>query len=508
MLGNDAFVLKGKEAWTATTRKHAHVLRPDIMFDRVINVKINYVRYKVLDSGEKQQYDSSFIIIRSDYEPVASTKPLGSAISEQMKAANGVTNGRFDGTAVTHFEKVRIKPDIRLTYRGHGSAGIRFEVTIGNFFTLLDDGDIAAELNSASSGIEIKNIEVLFGYMSQFPNLTEMPAGYNVNTYNNFADKRYSNASYICGRVLYWYRSATPPDGAYTFYCSVVDIYANTLSQVSRVNNQAVTAYQFKQQLIGDYKRYVFPKGMSLESVLEWYITKHYIRPNTGYSATDTTMNDEKNHCLTEKGSALYGVQVFVLSYNVFITASEKYYDTFIPLKNNVVSMLTALKEAYYPNLEYKFDVDGNVYIYDKDEEFNNPRIRKKLAAVEAITTAKINTFNKTVAESGINMRTARPNSASVFGFITIPAIYSLQYGPITYISCPYFSVLFPGQKVMFNASYSVAKSQGASISTQIERFSEGVKEVPEYNSYTVLYYDIDFSTVSEYNNMNLYCIR
>lgn len=504
MQGNDAFVLKGKEAWDATTRKHAHVLRPDVMFDRVINVKINYVRFKVLDDGEKQQYASSFIIIRSDYEPVASTKALGSVVSEQYKAVNGVTNGRFDGTAVTHFEKVRIKPDIRITYRGHGSAGIRFEVTIGNFFTLLDDGDVAAELNSASSGIEIKNIEVLFGYMSQFPNLMEMPAGYNVNTYNNFADKRYSNASYLCGRVLYWYRSASPPDGAYTFYCSVADVEANTLSQIARVNNQAITAYQFSQQLIGDYKRYITPKKLTLESVLEWYITKHYIRPNTSYSSSDPEMNDEKNHCLTEKGSALYGVQVFVLSYNIFITTSERYYDTFISLKSNVVSMLNAIKDTYYPNLTYKFDVDGNVYVYDKDEEFNNPKIRKKLAAVEAITTAKINSFNKTVSESTMSMRTARPQSASALGYITIPAVYSLQYGPITYISCPYFSVLFPGQKVLFNSSYSVAKSQGASISTQIA----SINDVPEYNSYTVLYYDIDFSTVSEYNNMNLYCVR
>lgn len=504
MQGNDSFVLKGKEAWEATTRKNAQVLRPDIMFDRVINVKINYVRFKVLDDGEKQQYASSFIVIRSDYEPVASTKALGSVISEQYKAVNGVTNGRFDGTAVTHFEKVRIKPDIRITYRGHGSAGIRFEVTIGNFFTLLDDGDVAAELNSASSGIEIRSIEVLFGYMSQFPNLMELPPGYSSNTYNNFADRRYSNASYICGRVLYWYRSSAPPDGAYTFYCSVADIEANTLSQIARVNNTAITAYQFSMQLQGDYKRYIKPKKMSLESVLEWYITKHYIRPNTSYSAADTEMNDTKNHCLTEKGSTLYGVQVFVLSYKVSTTKSEKYYDTFISLKGNVVSMLNAIKDTYYPELDFKFDVDGNVYIYDTKENFNSPRVSKKLASVEAATTAKIDAFNKAVTDSGMNMRTARPQSAESLGYITIPAIYSLQYGPLTHISCPYFSVLFPGQKVLFNASYSVAKNQSASISTQIE----SVQSIPEYNSYTVFYYDIDFSTVSEYNNMNLYCIR
>lgn len=507
MLGNSAFVLKGKEAWTATTQKNADVLRPDIMLDRVINVKINYVRYNVLEDGEKQQYASSYIIIRSDYEPVASTKSLGSAISPQLKAVNGVTNGRFDGTAATHYEKVRIKPDIRLTYRGHGSAGIKFEVTIGNFFTLLDDGDIAAELNSASSGIEIKSIEVLFGYLSQFPNLAAMPDMYNVMTYNNFADRRYSNASYIHGSVLYWYRSAAPPDGAYTFYCSVVDVDANTLSQIARVNNSAITAYQFSQQLIGDYKRYITPKKYSLESVLEWYITKHYIRPNTNYIAANTEMNDTKNHCLTEKGSALFGVQVFVMSYNISVTASEKYLDAFISLKSNVVSMLNAIKNAYYPKLEFKFDVDGNVYIYDADEKFNSPKVRRKLAEVEVKTAAKIEAFNKNITDSGLSMRTARPQGASAW-YVTIPAVYALQYGPITNISCPYFSVLFPGQKVLFNASYSVAKNQGASISTQIEKISQQIREVPEYNSYTVLYYDVDFSTISEYNNMNLYCVR
>ena len=507
MFGNDAFVLKGKELWEATTRKHAHVFRPDVMCDRVINVKLNYVRYRILDNGEKQQYASSSIIIRSDYEPVGSAGSTVPSVVEKLsplyKAVNQVTNGRFDDTSPTHFEKVRIKPDIRLTYRGHGSAGIRFEVTIGNFFSLVDDGNIAVELNSASSGIEIKNMEVLFGYMSQFPDLTEMPPGYSSNTYNNFADKRYSNASYICGSVLYWYRSSAPPDGAYTFYCSIVDVNANTLSQIARVNNKALTAYQFKQQLIGDYKRYIIPKKLTLESVLEWYITKHYIRPNLNYSSSDTELNDDKNHCLSEKGASLYGVQVFVLSYNIFINASEKYYDTFIPLKDNVISMLNAIKETYYPNMVFRFDVDGNVFIYDKDEDFNNPKTNRNLAAVETITKAKIDKFNKIVSESDKSMRTSRPESADSVGYLTIPAVYSLQYGPLTQISCPYFSVLFPGQKLIFNASYSVAKNQGAAISTSVYE-----ADVPAYVSYTVLYYDIDFSTVSEYNNMNLYCIR
>ena len=505
MRGNDSFVLKGKEAWEANTRKHAHVTRPDFMFDRVINVKINYTKFKILDSGEKQQEASSSIIIRSDYEPVASMKSVKAAVAEKLsplhKAVSSVTNGRFDSSAETHFEKVRIKPDIRIRYRGHGPVGIKFDVVIGNFFSLVGDGDIAVELNSSSSGIELNSIEVLFGYMSQFPNLMEMPPGYSSNTYNNFADKRYSNASYLCGKVLYWYRSSPPPDGEYTFYCCIASVDANTLSQLSKVNESVYTANDFYMQLQDDYRRYIFSKGCSLESVLEWYLTKHYIRPNIGYSALDEEINDTANHCLSDLGKALYGVQVFVLSYNIYINASEKYYNTFIPLKNNVVSMLDAIKETYYPNLTFKFDVDGNVYVYDKDENFNSPRFNKKFAAVEALAKKNIDSFTKTVAGSDRNLRTARPQSADTFGYLIVPAVYSLQYGPMTQISCPYFSLLFPGQKIMFNASYSVARNQGASISTS-------VPDVSNYVSYTVLYYDIDFSTVSEYNNMNLYCIR
>ena len=168
-----------------------------------------------------------------------------------------------------------------------------------------------------------------------------------------------------------------------------------------------------------------------------------------------------------------------------------------------MISMLNAIKETYYPNMVFRFDVDGNVFIYDKDEDFNNPKTNRNLAAVEVITKAKIDKFNKLVSESDKSMRTSRPESADSVGYLTIPAVYSLQYGPLTQISCPYFSVLFPGQKLIFNASYSVAKNQGAAISTSVYE-----ADVPAYVSYTVLFYDIDFSTVSEYNNMNLYCIR
>lgn len=503
MFGNDAFVLKGKEAWSATTNKSADVLRPDVMFDRVINVKINYTRYKILEDGEKHKYASSYIIIRSDYEPAApltnsKTAAAAEALSPLYKAVNGVTNGRFNKLTATHFEKVRIKPDIRISYRGHGQAGIRFEITIGNFFSLVDDGDIATELNSASSGIEIDTMEVLFGYLSQFPNLANAAAEYSSDTYNNFTDKRYSNASYLCGRVLYWYRSSPPPDGTYTFYCCIASIDANTLSQIAKVNNSVFTAYQFYKQLQGDYRRYISSKKYSLESVLEWYITKHYIRPNTTYSSADTEINDTKNHRLSDSGSSLYGVQVFIMSYNISKTATEKFDNTFIPLKNNVVSMLNSIKQYYYPKLNFKFDMDGNVYIFDTDEDLTVPRVRKKFEEVETATQSKIEAFNKTVAGSNMSMRTARPQTSESIGYLTIPAVYSLQYGPVTQISCPYFSVLFPGQKVMFNASYSVAKNQKAAISTY----------VPDYVSYTVLYYDIDFSTVSEYNNMNIYCTR
>ena len=81
---------------------------------------------------------------------------------------------------------------------------------------------------------------------------------------------------------------------------------------------------------------------------------------------------------------------------------------------------------------------------------------------------------------------------------LDVPAVYDLQYGPITTISAPFFGLVDMGQELKFNAAYPVAVNQLAAIDTKVP-----VGEV----TYTVLYYDIDFSTVSEYNTISIYCV-
>ena len=497
MLGNEAYVLRGKRAWQATTGLAADVLRPDVMFDRIINVKINYALFTTLANGSKEYYLRSFIIIRSDYERVSNGVARNStaeALAPVYKAVNGVTNGAFSPTNITHYEKVRIKPDIRITYRGYGNLSVNFELVINNFFTLVGDGDIAMELNGATEGIEITNIEILFGYMSQFPDISKLPAGVSSTVYNDFTNKAYSNVSYMCGDVLYWYRSSVPPDAAYTFYCCVTSTKANTFSQYSLISDTSINLSYIYESVKVDYRYYIMSRPQTLETMLDWYITKHYIRPNVKPVLENPMVYNKAALSLTDYGSLAYGVQVFSMSYKIHSQPMITLPETFIPFESNVVSMLNNIKDTFYPNLEFKFDVDGNVYVYDMSEDLDSLETKGLMEEVYDFTDAKINKFVASVNAAG--SRVSRPTR--VTNTLTIPAVYALQYGPLTQISCPYFSTLFPGQRLMYNASYSTAINQVASIDTN----------APALEVFTLLYYDIDFSTVSEYNNMELYVIR
>ena len=158
--------------------------------------------------------------------------------------------------------------------------------------------------------------------------------------------------------------------------------------------------------------------------------------------------------------------------------------------------MMSLLINRLYPSMYYRFGVDGNIYIYDSKEHLDDPKMKDKTDAVEYQVATEIEQWEARLKIAG--ERGPRPQGTDVYEAV-IPAVYSLQYGVISQISCPFFGVLNPGQRLKFNASYSVAVDQDSAIKIAPP---EGL------TTYKLIYYDIDFSTVSEYNNMNLYCTR
>ena len=59
-------VLTGKGLAEATKTALANTLNPDVMLDKVINVKINYEHFKVDDKYMTGEWKAGSIIIRSD----------------------------------------------------------------------------------------------------------------------------------------------------------------------------------------------------------------------------------------------------------------------------------------------------------------------------------------------------------------------------------------------------------------------------------------------------------
>lgn len=495
-------VLSDRASFEALNGKGAALFRPDVMFDRVVNVKLNYKRFTKVN-GATQYIDAYPLaaIIRSDYEIVGNK--LVNMPNQTLKTVNDVIGG---SPSVYHFEKVKVKPDIRVEYHGIGNVGLNFTVTIGNFYTLVGDIAAAMELNSNGNvsytsriggqdtaiGIKITSIEVLFGYMSQFPDLTKYPPNAAFAYYNDFHGHWYSNASYIKGNVLYWFRSDLPPDGAYTFQCAVASVEMPVASYLARIGTSIDTVAPIIQD---DLNSYLQANNGSFVSLLDWYITKHYVRFDE--EASDPSFMEPGLYRLSEKGAALAGVQVFVNSAIALTKMLDVNCLTLLPFAKTVLGMLDNIKNAFYPALDYKMGLDGNVYIYDTRENVDDPEIQSIIARNES----RLNTYNAVVSSRRITdgRKDYRPWRTATPLPVVIPAVYDVRYGPITEITCPLFGTLFPGQKVVFNTRYSVAESKVASIATAVPTGE---------TTYKVIYYDLDFGTTAGYNNMKLYCLR
>lgn len=484
---SEVLTIDNRLLYEATTGKAQNVYRPDVMLDRVINIKINYDYF---DEVSGLNYPMQSVVIRSDYE--AQGGPLFfSANRQQAKIINRVA----ETDKMPVFEKVRIKPDIRLKYRGYGDTGVKFDVTVGNFFALVQD--FARELNSTTQGIKIQSIEVLFGYMTQFPNLTVLEGTLGTAAYYDFTNVLYSYASYIKGDVLYWYRSAAPPDGEYTFSCAVASIKMPAEQKMGNIVRTGIYPESTYEAMFLSYKYFVESSGFTLRSVLEWYITRHYVRnaedAQIQYLYADTME-------LMPLNSYRYGVQVFIMSPKIFNAFSKDFAQTLLPLAPTAVGMLNTIKSVLYPSLDYRFGLDGNIYIYDTREHWGDPVFLKEYNVFKPT----LDRYNETIRSRSKTALAAtarsdvRPLENRKLLPLSVPAVYDLQYGPITVMVTPFFGLVDMGQQLSFNAAYPVAVNQLASIDTKVP-----VGEV----IYTVLYYDIDFSTVSEYNTMSIYCV-
>ena len=486
----DTFVLSGKALQTAMKlQKATGGFGADIIFDRIVNVKINYEYFAQDYSAPAQS-----VIIRSDYEAVSGPAFVSPNV-QLMKAANAITDSKLDRTPV--FKKVSVKPDIRFKYVGHGNTGIECEVTIHNLFMLVED--FAKELNTNSAGIKIKSIEVLFGYMSQFPDLRLFMGLESSIYYSDFTNEIYSNVSYFKGDVLFWYRSAQPPNGAYTFKCAVTAVSMPEATTLKKLAISPVVSDAEMDVLLTKYDSYVASHGFRFVDIVAYYITKHYVK----YEIMNNPLYvDNTSHELTELGASLFGIQVFVMSPKIFKTVFTDYVPFLGAFPSNAVGMLNSIKASLYPNLTYKFGLDGNVYLYDSSEHVSDYDYQLQLKVMlPAMSSYNLGIRAKVLAAEanfgGANRSDSRPLKNRVEPVI-IPGVYSLQYGPLTQISCPFFGALNPGQQLQFNAAYSVAQQPAASLA---------VTPLTGLTNYTLLYYDIDFSSVSEYNNVNIYCV-
>lgn len=488
----DPKVVTGKDAQTATAGLIANNLGFGSLFDRVINIKISYSKFIKDASGNKQQIGvPQTLLIRSDYEYAGSGRnPVGAG------QLHDTIVGVVDGKGAPRIKKVAIKPDIRMAYKGIGNAGIDITITVGNLFMFVPDYETAKELNSSGLneiGIEFNDMEILFGYMPDFPNLENRPQVGPNSLMQNFMALEYHRVSYIRAKILYWYRSKTPPDAEYTFYCAFCSVESPVVASLEKLlvapeyYNQTMLQFRLTR-----YQSYLAAHKFSFAGMLEWYIQYHYPRIVGTVVESDI---DKTVHTFTQTAALAKGVTVFIESLYVMECREPHLKDVFIGLESNVVRMLAKIKYELWNTLDYRFDMEGNVHIYDTRDSkrvrtFKDEGLEAEMAQWNSVRRKRL---------VALGQRDFRPQSASGDTPFVLPAVYDVQYGPITMITCPFVGALAPGQKIVFNARYSVARSQTYAISDNVPN-GEVV--------YTVQYYELDFGTTGEYNTMRLYCTR
>lgn len=398
------------------------------IIDRIINVR--FTRRAVDETGlPVKDGKEEVFVLRSDYEVVYT-----------------------DGGAGYYFKKCSVKPSIKLKYsQKTDTTAIYIYLDITNFHAFSYGSDKRQEFSI--DRFPIKDVEIHFGYLPQFPKFTDTNSGLTLDDYYDMTNE--NNTTILKASVFAVYPTKTPPDSVTQFRCLVGEMNSG-LMFVGDEDNAKIT-----------YK----PDAKSImKDIFYENITKRFVRE-------PTAKVERNNGVLSDADAAKYGVKVFLSDYlkDGYPNNNEKYSpkppedddkEKKISIKQSdkLIRALENIRDAGFPDIRFLPCFDGNYIAYDKDEA-QTPAALANSAEIKQV------------------------QQLSAF----IPAIYSMTFGPTRVIKCPFFSFVYPLQEIQFQSRYNLSTTVGYFYQPEIGQ-----------DRFYAISCDVEFATVEDTNTMTL----
>jgi len=345
-----------------------------------------------------------------------------------------------NNSGLTFFTRMQIKPDIKVTYsQVANNVAISIKIYITNFHMFAPGASTSDSLSSLND--PITNIKVQMGYLAQFPNFSDASKELKREDYENLTGGA-GDASAGDGiktlncMVLSAYPTKLPPDSITLFDCVVGNI--GTVFHTSQDGKTDMST--------------VFDKGITLEKYLFESITRRYLREalskeeiskiiTTGRQTVTAEYKAPRSGapvrgedvtylgCMNAQDAKKYGVQIILSDYLKNVELDEA--PPALAQYEFVTSALHELRTKHMENLRTFSLPDGNYIMYDVVEKLNN--------VVSSIDIqSRVNTDDP-----------------------LIPAVYTITFGAVRTISCPFYTILNPFQKLHFQSRYNVSNLVG-----------------------------------------------
>lgn len=329
-----------------------------------------------------------------------------------------------DGTY--YFQRMQIKPEIKIDYEQVAeNTAINVRIQITNFHMFGLQSEKLESLSAVNNPIQF--IKVQLGYFSQFPNFASPDSQLTITEYNSMSGSAVANSEAngvkeLTCQVLAAYPTKMPPDSITMFDCVVASI-----------DNVFHT-----KQLPGDATLGI-TEGMSVEKYLFNAITKRYARclmTNKIFSGLALT-GGEGNYvgAMSDSDANLYGVKCILSNGVKGMVFKNDDGNAFkppaIPQFSNVSKAFYAIQRNVLPTLRFFCTYSGDYVVFLSSESAN-----------EIVSSVDIKVLTPTDGPS-------------------IPAIYSQTFGAVRSISCPFYTLLNPFQKIEFSSRYNTANMVG-----------------------------------------------
>lgn len=424
-------------------------LKSGDLFDRIINLKI------VCEN--KVTKDLETFVIRSDYELVYTNVNLDNFTKQTVKNKNKY-----------FVRRCTFKPSIKVQCKMVTSnTATSVDIFINNFFLLTKDGDYLRSFNS--SQYNIKSVLVAMGYWGQFESTLNPDSS---NVLEQYFDIRAENGadSLTLTAPIVVTTDKLPPDSTLHLHGYVADIYGSPVG---------VTKIDSAQKA---FSKPSASSGTTLEKVFYETITRRYINPHTYLSedkigklnvrrlvpvSNDSDVDfikrlvlDPNTNQLNDEDARQYGVQVFLsdkvkemrlkkaIDSNGEETDRKIYFESGWTIGQTIVRIMSFIDAE----LEFTFDLNGNVLIYTPKE---------MLSELEAIGKK----FNDNYKDSVLADKNLYDNA--------LPAVYNINIDAVATIVCPFFTFIQPFQYVEFASRYALTSTVAyyASYKPTIYRF-------------------------------------